>query len=86
MLIFGIPMGAKAATLFEFKIKAAKPEDKDYVLSDGSGLHMQIGTNSSKFLSVNYPHPITKKRITLHKCMRLSQRLLAPMILSRVQY
>ncbi len=50
-------MGTKAATLSEFKIKAAKPEDKDYVLSDGSGLHMQIGTNSSNFFECQLSPP-----------------------------
>lgn len=58
-------MGAKATTLSELKIKAAKPKDKDYVLSDGNGLQMRVRINGSKLWNLNYHHPITKKRINM---------------------
>lgn len=58
-------MGAKATTLSELKIKAAKPKDKDYVLSDGNGLQMRVRINGSRLWNLNYHHPITKKRINM---------------------
>jgi hypothetical protein len=58
-------MGAKATALSELKIKAAKPKDKDYVLSDGNGLQMRVRINGSKLWNLNYHHPITKKRINM---------------------
>ena len=61
----GIPMGAKSTRLSEAKIKAAKPRDKDYVLSDGGGLQLRVRIIGSKLWNFNYHHPITKKRINM---------------------
>lgn len=47
------------------QIKAAKPLDKDYVLSDGNGLQMRIRINGSKLWNFNYIHPCTKKRVNM---------------------
>lgn len=47
------------------QIKAAKPLDKDYVLSDGNGLQMRIRINGSKLWNFNYIHPSTKKRVNM---------------------
>ena len=58
-------MCAQATRLSEFKIKAAKPQQKDYVLSDGDGLQMRMRTNGSKLWNFNYRHPVTKKRINM---------------------
>lgn len=58
-------MGAKTTSLSELKIKAAKPKDKDYVLSDGNGLQLRVRINGSRLWNFNYHHPITKKRINM---------------------
>lgn len=58
-------MGAKSTRLSEAKIKAAKPRDKDYVLSDGGGLQLRVRIIGSKLWNFNYHHPITKKRINM---------------------
>lgn len=34
-------MGARATRLSDLKIKAAKPKDKDYTLTDGGGLQLR---------------------------------------------
>lgn len=58
-------MGAITSRLSELKIKAAKPRDKDYVLSDGNGLQLRVRIIGSKLWNFNYHHPITKKRINM---------------------
>lgn len=58
-------MCAQATRLSELKIKAAKPQDKDYVLSDGDGLQMRVRSNGSKLWNFNYRHPVTKNRINM---------------------
>ena len=58
-------MGAKSTRLSEAKIKAAKPRDKDYVLSDGGGPQLRVRIIGSKLWNFNYHHPITKKRINM---------------------
>jgi integrase len=58
-------MGAITSRLSELKIKAAKPRDKDYVLSDGDGLQLRVRIIGSKLWNFNYHHPITKKRINM---------------------
>lgn len=58
-------MGAKSTRLSEAKIKAAKPRDKDYVLSDGGGLQLRVRIIVSRLWNFNYHHPITKKRINM---------------------
>lgn len=57
---------AKVTTpLNDKQIKAAKPTDKDYVLSDGNGLQMRIRVNGSKLWNFNYIHPHTRKRLNM---------------------
>lgn len=72
LVIFGIPnlfleypMCAQATRLSDLKVKAAKPQEKDYVLSDGDGLQMRVRSNGSKLWNFNYRHPVTKNRINM---------------------
>jgi len=58
-------MARKTTRLTDKQIKAAKPKDKDYVLSDGDGLQFRIRKNGTKQWNVNYYHPITGKRINM---------------------
>lgn len=58
-------MGAQAARLSDIKVKAAKPREKDYTLTDGGGLQMRVRANGSKLWNFNYIHPVTKKRINM---------------------
>lgn len=58
-------MGAQATRLSDMKIKAAKPKDKDYTLTDGDGLQLRVRTNGSRLWNFNYIHPVTKKRINM---------------------
>ena len=41
-------MGAQATRLSDLKVKAAKPKEKDYTLTDGNGLQMRVRINGSK--------------------------------------
>ena len=57
---------AKVTTrLSDTQIKAAKPKDKEYVLSDGDGLRIRVKPNGSKSWLLNYTHPIKKTRTNL---------------------
>lgn len=47
------------------QLAAAKPKDKDYVLSDGGGLQLRVRCNGSKLWNFNYRHPLTKKRLNM---------------------
>lgn len=58
-------MGAQATRLSDVKVKAAKPKEKDYILTDGNGLQMRVRTNGSKLWNFNYIQPVTKKRINM---------------------
>lgn len=58
-------MGAQATRLSDVKVKAAKPKEKDYILTDGDGLQMRVRANGSKLWNFNYIHPATKKRINM---------------------
>ena len=44
------------------EVSQAKPKDKEYNLSDGSGLSLRVRTNGSKIWLFNYYHPHTNKR------------------------
>lgn len=48
--------------LTDTQIKSAKPKEKDFTLSDGSGLYLLIKSNGSKIWRFNYIKPSTKKR------------------------
>jgi hypothetical protein len=58
-------MGAQATRLSDVKVKAAKPKEKDYILTDGNGLQMRVRINGSKLWNFNYIQPVTKKRINM---------------------
>lgn len=51
--------------LSDAEVKRAKPQDKDYRLSDGSGLYLIVKKNGSKLWRFDYYRPITKNRTTL---------------------
>ncbi|WP_413505822.1 integrase domain-containing protein [Photobacterium phosphoreum] len=54
---------AKITTrLSDKEIKAAKPKEKEYMLSDGDGLRVRVKPNGSKLWLLNYTHPIKRKR------------------------
>ncbi|WP_305423101.1 integrase domain-containing protein [Photobacterium leiognathi] len=57
---------AKITTrLSDKEIKAAKPRNKEYILSDGGGLRIRIKPNGSKLWLFNYTHPKKRKRTNL---------------------
>ena len=58
-------MGALATRLSDVKIRAAKPQAKDYILTDGNGLQLRVRANGSRLWNFNYVHPVTKKRINM---------------------
>ena len=58
-------MCAQATRLSDMKVKAAKPKEKDYTLTDGNGLQMRVRINGSRLWNFNYIHPVTKKRINM---------------------
>ncbi|KKA44361.1 integrase domain-containing protein [Salinivibrio sp. KP-1] len=53
------------AKLTDKKIKAATPEDKEYLLYDGDGLRLRVKPTGSKLWLFNYLRPFTKKRTNL---------------------
>jgi len=58
-------MGAHATRLSDSRVKAAKPREKDYTLTDGNGLQLRVRINGSRLWNFNYIHPVTKKRINM---------------------
>ena len=58
-----MPMATQAARLSDLKIRAAKPADKDHVLTDGNGLQMRVRSNGSKLWDLNYRQPLTRNRV-----------------------
>ncbi len=55
----------KPPRLSDRQLKAVKPKDKDYVLTDGDGLQLRVRVNRSMQWSFNYRHPVTKNRINM---------------------
>lgn len=51
--------------LSDRQVKAMRPKEKDYVVSDGGGLQLRVRANGSRLWNFNYYHPVTKKRINL---------------------
>jgi integrase len=47
------------------EVQHAKPRDKIYTLSDGSGLQLRVKPNGSKIWQLDYYRPYTKKRTSL---------------------
>jgi hypothetical protein len=58
-------MCAQATRLSGRQLKAVKPKDKDYALSDGDGLQLRVRVNGSTLWNFNYRQPITKNRINM---------------------
>ena len=55
----------KPARLSDRQLKAVKPKDKDYVLTDGDGLQLRVRVNRSMQWNFNFRHPVTKNRINI---------------------
>jgi integrase len=51
--------------LKDSQIKAAKPQDSAYQLSDGKGLALRVLKSGAKSWVFNYYHPVTKKRTSI---------------------
>ncbi|SNT69861.1 integrase arm-type DNA-binding domain-containing protein [Psychrobacter sp. LV10R520-6] len=47
------------------QVNQAKPSDKPYKLTDGSGLYLYVSTAGTKSWRIDYPEPLKKKRGTL---------------------
>lgn len=58
-------MCAQTARLSDRQLKAIKPKDKDYVLTDGDGLQLRVRVNRSMQWYFSYRHPVTKNRINI---------------------
>ncbi|NLU00914.1 MAG: tyrosine-type recombinase/integrase [Pseudomonas lundensis] len=58
-------MCAQTTRLSDRQLKAIKPKDKDYVLTDGDGLQLRVRVNRSTQWNFNYRHPVTKNRINM---------------------
>ncbi|MET1080464.1 MAG: integrase domain-containing protein [Pseudomonas sp.] len=58
-------MGPRATRLTDRQLKAVKPKDKDYVLTDGDGLQLRVRVNRSMQWNFNYRHPVTNNRINM---------------------
>lgn len=58
-------MCAQTTRLSDRQLKAIKPKDKDYVLTDGDGLQLRVRVNRSMQWNFNYRHPVTKSRINM---------------------
>lgn len=50
--------------LNDTQVKALKPKDKSYKLTDGQGLYIFVSPTGIKSWRIDYSHPITKKRLT----------------------
>lgn len=58
-------MPRRVLPLSDTQIKAARPQDKNYRMSDGDGLYLLITTDSSKLWRFDYYRPTTSKRNTI---------------------
>ena len=58
-------MCAQTTRLSDRQLKAVKPKDKDYVLTDGDGLQLRVRVNRSMQWNFNYRHPVSKNRINM---------------------
>jgi integrase len=58
-------MPRKIIPLTDSSIKAAKPKEKPYKLSDGHGLYLEIMPNGSKLWRLKYRHSEKEKRLAL---------------------
>ncbi len=58
-------MPRKATPLTDSAIKAAKPKDKPYKLTDGQGLYLEVMPNGSRLWRLKYRHSDKEKRLAL---------------------
>lgn len=58
-------MARKTNPLTNTQVNHAKPQEKEYNLSDGDGLMLRIKPNGSKLWLFNYTRPYSKKRANL---------------------
>lgn len=58
-------MPRKATPLTDSAIKAAKPRDKAYKLTDGQGLYLEVMPTGSKLWRLKYRHSDKEKRLAL---------------------
>lgn len=58
-------MARIAIPLTDTQIKQAKPQDKDFLLSDGYGLQLRVKPNGSKHWFFAYSRPADKKRTVI---------------------
>ena len=49
-----VPTGGISMVLTDIKIRTAKPTDKQYKLTDGSGMHLLVHPNGSKYWRLQY--------------------------------
>ncbi|MGA4532265.1 tyrosine-type recombinase/integrase [Ectopseudomonas chengduensis] len=58
-------MPRKATPLTDSAIKAAKPKDKPYKLTDGQGLYLEVTPSGSRLWRLKYRHSDKEKRLAL---------------------
>lgn len=58
-------MPRKATPLTDSAIKAAKPKDKSYKLTDGQGLYLEVMPNGSRLWRLKYRYAGKEKRLAL---------------------
>lgn len=58
-------MPRKATPLTDSAIKAAKPKDKPYKLTDGQGLYLEVMPSGSRLWRLKYRHSDKEKRLAL---------------------
>ncbi|MFT0771422.1 tyrosine-type recombinase/integrase [Psychrobacter aquimaris] len=47
------------------QVNQAKPADKPYKLTDGGGMYLYVSVAGTKSWRIDYPAPLTKKRVTI---------------------
>ena len=58
-------MPKKTPPLTHTQLANAKPQEREYNLSDGDGLQCRVKPSGARFWIFTYQHPHTKKRATL---------------------
>ncbi|MGR3806949.1 tyrosine-type recombinase/integrase [Pasteurella testudinis] len=58
-------MARRVIPLIDSEIKNAKPKAKEYLLSDGGGLHLLVSPKGGKLWRFIYVQPYTKKRLKM---------------------
>lgn len=85
-------MCAQATRLSDRQLKAVKPKDKGYVLSDGDGLQLRVRVNGSKqtstdvfFMPETHPDtkPLRKTNITMNNAPTHPTEIINPSPLTK---